>query len=233
MNGSHPIRKTGMKIRTRFVLANVVIVAVAVAAVAGICLYSFKKELTAKAIASQESRLKTFWELLYQKGHDVRIEGDKLMAGNYVVNGNYELPDRLKELCGGTATIFMGDQRVSTNVLKEDGSRAVGTRLQGPAHDAVFRDGKPYRGKVMILGTPYFAAYDPVRNSRGETIGALYVGVKESDFLALFDRLMILIPALALVIFVAVAMLTRSIVYLFFVPFEDDARHLDVHRGER
>ena len=32
---------------------------------------------------------------------------------------------RIKSLVGGTATIFRGDMRISTNVKKDDGSRAV------------------------------------------------------------------------------------------------------------
>lgn len=64
------------------------------------------------------------------------------MAGDYSVNDNYELPDKVQEIFGGTATIFMGDTRISTNVLKADGSRAVGTKLQGAAYDAIFKEGE-------------------------------------------------------------------------------------------
>ena len=46
---------------------------------------------------------------------------------------NFALVDRVKELVGGTATLFVWDGnsfiRVSTNVMKPDGSRAVGTVL--------------------------------------------------------------------------------------------------------
>lgn len=153
--------------------------------------YNFHNELKRIAGENQEMRIKVFWHLLNQKGSDIRILGDKLMVGDYVINGNYELPDRLKELCGGTATIFMNDMRVSTNVLKEDGSRAVGTKLEGAAYDAVFKEGKPYRGEADILGVHYFTAYDPIRNASGNLIGVLYTGVKRSDFFASFDRLII------------------------------------------
>ena len=132
-----------------------------------------------------------FWELLKTKGADLRIADNKLLAGTYVVNDNYELPDRIQEIFGGTATIFMNDTRVATNVLKADGARAVGTRLQGPAYDAVFKRGESYRGETDILGIPYFTAYDPIKNAEGKTIGVLYVGIKKSDFFASFQRLVI------------------------------------------
>ena len=41
---------------------------------------------------------------------------DIQLIGDYPFNDNFELPDKVKEICGGTATVFMGDTRVSTNV---------------------------------------------------------------------------------------------------------------------
>src|SRR5512133_1190159 len=139
----------------------------------------------------QEEAMQTFWHLLREKGSDFRIVDGRLMAGSYVVNGNFEIPDKITSIFGGTATVFMGDTRVSTNVLKADGSRAVGTRLQGPAYDAVFTGNETYRGETEVLGTPYFTAYDPIRDASGKTIGVLYVGVQRGDFLTDFTHLKI------------------------------------------
>ncbi len=148
-------------------------------------------EATRQVNALQESHLKTFWELMRGKGRNIQVVNGKMLAGDYVLNGNNELPDKVKEIFGGTATIFMGNVRISTNVMQEDGRRALGTSLTGPAYDALFRKGKPYRGETLILGVPYFTAYDPIRDSEGTVIGALYVGVKKSDFFATYDTLTI------------------------------------------
>src|SRR6185369_17460123 len=83
----------------------------------------------------------------------------------------------------------MGDMRVTTNVLKADGSRAIGTRLEGPAYDAVFKEHRSYRGEAPIFGIPYFTAYDPIQDKSGNTIGVLYVGVKKNEFLNTFNSL--------------------------------------------
>lgn len=181
---------------------NIIIVIASIAITTGFALFHIHKEINRQANVAQENRLNTFWELLRSKGSDFQIVNGKLLAGNYVVNGNFELPDRIKEIFGGTATIFMGDTRVTTNVLKEDGSRAIGTKLVGAAYDAVIKGGKPYRGEAMILGIPYFTAYDPIKNNRGEIIGVLYVGVKKSDFFAAYDELKtgVIIMAIALAI---------------------------------
>jgi methyl-accepting chemotaxis protein len=139
------------------------------------------------------------------KGSTFSIEGDRLMIdGYYAVNGNNELPDRLKELCGGTATVFMHDVRVATNVMKPDGTRALGTKLTGPAYDAIFKHGRSYRGEADILGVPYFTAYDPIRDRDGRIIGVLYTGVKRSEFFASYDRLMVQVGISVLIMAVLV-----------------------------
>lgn len=97
----------------------------------------------------------------------------------------YNLVDAVARLQGGTATLFVksGDDfvRVSTNVKKDDGARAIGTILSrtGRAIEAI-RQGKAYYGVVDILGQPYITGYEPMRNVEGETIGIWYVGYKLS-----------------------------------------------------
>ncbi len=137
-----------------------------------------------------ERRIKTFWELLRTKGDTFAVRNGTLMIGSYTVNGNPELPDKIREIFGGTATIFMGNVRISTNVPGRNGERAIGTTLVGPAYDAVFRQGTSYRGETDILGTTYFTAYDPIRDSRGQVIGALYVGVQRGVFFEHYQHLL-------------------------------------------
>jgi len=105
-----------------------------------------------------------------------------LRFGNNPQVGNYTLVDRIKELTGNTATLFAkrGDNfiRISTNVLKGDGSRAVGTVLDpnGRAY-ASLREGRSFYGVVSVLGAPYMAGYEPMKNQSGEVVGAWYVGI--------------------------------------------------------
>lgn len=163
-------------------------------------LAAIRDESERLAKVEQEQGIQTFWRLLRAKGTDFRIVDGRLMAGDYVLNGNFELPDTIQSIFGGTATVFMGDTRVATNIRREDGSRAVGTKLSGPAHDAIFKHNQPYRGETLILGIPYFTAYDPIRNSRGETIGVLYVGAKKYEFFSRYERYKINVIAGAAVI---------------------------------
>lgn len=88
------------------------------------------------------------------------------------------------------ATVFLGDKRITTNVLKPDGTRAVGTLLTDPKiREAVLKNGKPYRGETTIIGKPFLAAYDPIRNAAGEVVGILYIGIPLTRFLAAVDEI--------------------------------------------
>lgn len=207
-----------MKIRTQFIVVNMVIVAVALAAATTLCLTEFHSELSRQAIESQESRMKTFRRLLHGYGKEYSIQNNNLMIGAHVLNGDYSVPDELKVLSGGTATIFMHDVRISTNVLKEDGSRAVGSKLVGAAYNKVFKEGQSYRGEAEILGEEYFTAYDPIKNNKGEVIGALYTGIKKSDFLGSYNKLQlatILVTAVILLLSIAI---NWYIIKRLFVP---------------
>jgi hypothetical protein len=67
--------------------------------------------------------------------------------------------------------------RVSTNVKKTDGSRAIGTVLDpnGVVIKAI-QEGKPYYGEANILGNMYLTGYEPIHNGSGKVIGIYYVG---------------------------------------------------------
>ena len=195
--------------KTRNTLTNTLILVVALVVTISTSLYEFKSEISRQANALQETRLKMFWQLLRHKGTEFTVVDGKLLAGTYLVNGNFELPDKLAEVSGGTATIFLSDLRVSTNVLKADGSRAIGTKLQGPAAEVVLKSGKTFKGEAEILGETYLTAYDPIKNNKGEIIGALYVGVKKSEFFARYDNLKHILWGITALIIALGALLAR------------------------
>jgi methyl-accepting chemotaxis protein len=117
-------------------------------------------------------------------------QGDQLYFGTTLINGNFEPVDRVKAVAGGTATVFLADQRVTTNVMKPDGSRAVGTRLAaGPAYDSVFTRHQTYRGEADILGETYLTIYEPIVGDGG-VIGIAYVGVKKAQFFDVLQHLL-------------------------------------------
>ncbi|MBI2418532.1 MAG: Cache 3/Cache 2 fusion domain-containing protein [Ignavibacteriales bacterium] len=112
-----------------------------------------------------------------------------LLFGNTLINGNFITVDKIKQLAGGTATFFVKSGqdfvRVSTNVLKPDNSRAIGTLLDpnGKAIKAI-RAGNSFSGVVDILGKPFITCYEPIK-ANGETIGIYYTGYPITSLAAL------------------------------------------------
>jgi methyl-accepting chemotaxis protein len=136
------------------------------------------------AAERQETNMRVAWSVLHQSGQEFRRDGDRLYVGDHLLNGWFAPVDEVKRLVGGTATIFSGDMRVTTNVTKPDGARAIGTPLAaGAARDAVLTQGKPFRGEADILGEPYFTAYDPIKDQAGKVVGVLYVGIPKAEVL--------------------------------------------------
>ena len=147
-----------------------------------------------------------------------RRDGDKFYFGNTLVNNNFEAVDRVKAIAGGTATVFMGDTRVATNVAKPDGSRAVGTKLApGPVYDTVFTKKQTYRGEANILGTEYLTVYEPIMSGT-EVLGIAYVGVKKAEFFAVLQSLMTMSLIGGLVVIVVAGAAIFLLVRRIFAP---------------
>jgi hypothetical protein len=105
-----------------------------------------------------------------------------LFFGKQKLNLNFTGVDDVKKALQGTATVFVKSGaeyiRVSTNVLKEDGTRAVGTPLaHNAAYDAI-QKGNTFCGKVEIAGSPYDTCYEPIKVG-SDVVGIYYAGYKQ------------------------------------------------------
>ncbi len=123
-----------------------------------------------------------------------------VLHGGMLFNRNYELVDRVKEIVFkgerykshdiGTATVFQDDLRISTNVLDNEGRRAVGTRVSREVKEAVLDRGETYVGRAFVVTAWYITAYRPIPDAAGRTIGMLYVGMLERPYIDLRNRVM-------------------------------------------
>lgn len=111
------------------------------------------------------------------------VERPNIAFGKVKVANNFDAVDEIKKKMGGTATVFVkdGDEfiRITTNVQKDDGSRALGTPLaRNKAYEAVTK-GEMFCGEVEILGSPYNTCYDPIKDAESKIIGLFYFGYKK------------------------------------------------------
>jgi len=154
--------------------------------------------------------------------YDGRLLGG--LYGGVLLNRNDDIVDKIKltvfkegtyqgrEL--GTVTIFQNDVRISTNVKNADGSRAITTRVSAEVADEVLDRGRIWRGRAFVVNDWYLAAYKPIQDIEGKTIGMLYVGILERPFRdSLWHTLWIFLGiafiGVALVTWVAIAIAER------------------------
>lgn len=112
-----------------------------------------------------------------------RREVPKLMFGSQNQVMNFQLVDYFKKYFACTATLFVKDGndfiRVSTNVMKNNGDRAVGTVLspESQAYKNIMNK-QAYYGMVDILGKKYITGYEPILDRENNLVGVWYIGYK-------------------------------------------------------
>lgn len=129
-----------------------------------------------------------------------RIELPKMFIGNTWLgqvaakNQNAPLVDPVQRLLDVTCTLFQrmnseGDMlRVSTNVIKTDGKRAIGTFIPAinpnntpnPVVSTVLQ-GKTFKGRAFVVDRWYITAYEPIFDASKNVVGVLYVGIPQEN----------------------------------------------------
>ncbi|KAF5091730.1 Cache 3/Cache 2 fusion domain protein [anaerobic digester metagenome] len=137
------------------------------------------------------SDLNVLRELFYEKGKPSIVNDELILGSSYKVNNNFEIVDEVQSLLGGAATVFQkkGNQaiRISTNVIGDDGKRAIGTPVSDAVYDAVINKGQTYYGTANVVGKNYITAYEPIKDNSGNIIGILFVGVEEATTIGLLQ----------------------------------------------
>ncbi len=85
----------------------------------------------------------------------------------------------------GTATLFLDDVRISTNVRLfggEKDDRAIGTRVSLAVRDAVLGAGSTWLDRAFVVNEWYVSGYQPVVDAAGRRVGMLYVGFTDAPF---------------------------------------------------
>ncbi|HEX6736208.1 MAG TPA: cache domain-containing protein [Azonexus sp.] len=119
-----------------------------------------------------------------------RVAG--VLVGGILLNKNLEFIDYLNQIVypdgslpfgsAGTATLFLDDVRVATNVRLFEGERAIGTRVSAEVYAAVLEQGRTWLDRAFVVTDWYVSAYEPLVDSRGRRIGMLYVGYLEGPY---------------------------------------------------
>ena len=175
---------------------------------------------------------------LEELGRDYENQDGKLYANGILINDNYELLSSISKVAGINFVVFLGDTRVATslyqsnnkNSISTEGKSMVGTKLNQdtPAYKSIYIDNKPYRGYITIFQKDdFFAAMNPLRNAKGEVIGAIGSPIEVKPYRQRTNRLQVLLIGLVTGVTIISGFLSIFIVnFLVTKPIKDISRNL-------
>jgi len=216
---------------TKTITATTVLILVAsLGAVSWVISGNIERRIQEQAIAGQDASLRTAATIIErdlpgtkvtwaQNGNVDRIVMDAIPAEFT----DHTMIETIGRMTGQTATIFAWDAenkdfwRRTTNIIKPDGKRAVGTALgQTGAVYPYSVKGEVYRGEAIILEKPYYTIYQPIFSPTGDVLGILYAGVHKEEINGIATEMTYAIGTTALVVLLVatglIALFVRQIV---------------------
>ncbi len=183
--------KVSLTMRATMLTVGLLLVLISVLAVSAYLTVSnsverqvIERQAASLRIASLELS-ERFPEFRITYGSDGNV--DRIVVESLPEFTDHGLIDRIGSMTGETATVFAWETenqdfwRRTTNIIKPDGQRAVGTPLgKNGAVYPVLTAGETFVGEAVVLGTPYYTIYEPIFSTNGSTIGILYAGVERA-----------------------------------------------------
>ncbi|ULK95886.1 cache domain-containing protein [Bradyrhizobium sp. I71] len=168
--------------------------------------------------------------------------GAAALVGGTLLNQNLEFIDTINDLVyraaslpegsQGTATLFLDDVRISTNVRLFEGRRALGTRVSAAVRSAVLGEGRTWLDSAFVVNDWYISAYEPLVDSYGKRVGMLYVGFLEKPFSeAKYQTLVIIVAAFIAITAATVPIFLRWATSIFMPLERVTATIAEVERG--
>ena len=168
--------------------------------------------------------------------------GAAALVGGTLLNQNLEFIDTINDLVyraaslpegsQGTATLFLDDVRISTNVRLFEGRRALGTRVSAAVRSAVLGEGRTWLDSAFVVNDWYISAYEPLVDSYGKRVGMLYVGFLEKPFSeAKYQTLVIIVAAFVAITAATVPIFLRWASSIFMPLERVTATISEVERG--
>lgn len=165
------------------------------------------------------------------------LEGGMLLNQNLgfvdTINSLVYAEGSLPEGSAGTATLFIDDVRVATNVRLFGNKRALGTRASQIVRDHVLNDGKTWLDRAFVVHDWYISAYEPISDSFGKRVGMLYVGYLEEPFRKAKETAIILLALLFTAIGIGGAYFSLRVARSIYEPVKSMSRTMTaVEQGD-
>ncbi|MCX7749726.1 MAG: methyl-accepting chemotaxis protein [Clostridia bacterium] len=179
-----------LKLRGKLILIFLVLIFTSGTLLSVIVNIKIKELAESNALNKLSGDLKLGYSLLdTQYKGDWNLKDGKLYKGDKLIHEDYTIVDEVKKQTGSFATIFLGDTRVATNVLKKDGSRAIGTKAAENVINTVLKEGKEYLGEAKVVDIKCYTKYVPIKDTGGKIIGMWFVGINKQVVDAQIDKI--------------------------------------------
>ena len=157
-------------------------------------------------------------------GHHGVLRGGRLLNRNLgfidTLNALVYLGGPAEQNRQGTATLFLEDTRISTNVRLFEEVRALGTRVSAAVRNKVLGEGLTWLDRAFVVNDWYISGYLPLTDSYGTRVGMLYVGFLEAPYTAAKGEAYWTIVAVFLAVLVLSAPLFLWLAKGIFSPLE-------------
>ena len=161
---------------------------------------------------------------------DATGQQQALLVGGLLLNQNLDFIDHINRIVypdgalpfgsEGTATLFLDDVRITTNVRLFQDQRAIGTRVSQTVRDRVLGQGETWLDRAFVVNDWYVSAYEPLLDAAGQRVGMLYVGFLESPFRLVRHAMLAVMGLIFLGVMAVSAMLSVRWARSIFRPVE-------------
>ena len=218
-------------------LINVIIIAIVTISVVAVLLTimasaNIKKvyhNLILEELKATTEHLASEASALNDNGDCGLIDGDLVKGGDSITEELGGILDEIHAETGVDYTIFFGDTRILTTILKKGtNDRLIGTKASEAVIQAVLNGKKEYSSDSLVIeGMPYYGYYVPLFNSDGSVAAMAFSGRENSDVMAHMNSILMSMIIITIVVILAVAVAGMMMALKVSSQMQGIARFID------
>ncbi|SCX96543.1 methyl-accepting chemotaxis protein [Butyrivibrio hungatei] len=228
---------TGKGEHKQKLLINVIIIAIITISVVAVLLTimasaNIKKvyhNLILEELKATTEHLASEASALNDNGDWGLIDGDLVKGGDSITEELGGILDEIHAETGVDYTIFFGDTRILTTILKKGtNDRLIGTKASEAVIQAVLNGKKEYSSDSLVIeGMPYYGYYVPLFNSDGSVAAMAFSGRENSDVMAHMNSILMSMIIITIVVILAVAVAGMMMALKVSSQMQGIARFID------
>ncbi|MFL5020050.1 MAG: methyl-accepting chemotaxis protein [Rhizobium sp.] len=224
------LRLFSTSIVRQIVAITLFLLAISTAAIVGVTYYNLSRQVMDGAVSDARDATRAMAVLYGAADQVAKIELKDNQLSTVTEDAipalpDHSLVDRTAQSIAGVATIFQKQGsdyvRISTNVKKENGDRAVGTKLVAdhPAQPVLAR-GEDYYGPAELFGRKFMTGYFPIKNASNANVGILFIGIPMELYYQRVNELQMLVLGVGFIVMLIVGVLAFYAIRLSVKPLQ-------------